>query len=272
MITAEHISLSIGDHNILKNVSLKADRGDFIGILGPNGAGKSTLLKAISHELEPTNGNISWLSRPMKDWKNEDLAKTRGVLKQKTDLSMPLINEEVVMMGRYPHFKRSPQLLDYQAVEKALDITGTKALAKRHYHECSGGEQQRIQFARVWAQLNGSPSASPKLFLLDEPLNNLDIYHQHHVLRLADQFVKDGNIVIAVMHDINLAAMYMNKLLFLKNGGVYASGTPDEVLKNDILSQVYDYPLSVVNHPEHNTKMILHGYQPFTQHKSEIKS
>lgn len=258
MMELKNITFRVGQRDILHNVSLHADRGSFIGILGPNGAGKSTLIKTMSGEITPTSGEITWLNQSIGKWKDGQLAKSRAVLTQKSQVSLPLVNKEIVMMGRYPHFKHSPETRDYHAVENAFHKTGTHPLADQVYHQTSGGEQQRIQLARVWSQLDDNLSASPKLFLLDEPLNNLDIFHQHQVLKMAAEFAEAGNVVIAVMHDINLAALYMNHLMFLKKGKVVAQGTPDETLTDEILTGVYNYPLTVIEHPEMNTKTILH--------------
>lgn len=259
MISAKNIAFSVGSKSILNGISLQADRGAFAGILGPNGAGKSTLLKVISGELEPTAGSVNWLHQSLSSWNVNALAKSRGVLNQKSHISAPLENREVVMMGRYPHFKHQPNQDDYKVVDEAFDKTGTASLKDKHYQVCSGGEQQRLHVARVWAQLYGTSTATPKLFLLDEPLNNLDVNHQHNMMQLALEFAEAGNVVIAVMHDINLAALYMNRLIFLKEGELVADGHPNELIKSELLEQVYDYPMHVMNHPTLNRKMAVQG-------------
>ncbi len=255
MINVENISFTVGSHPILKAISLEAGRGEFIGILGPNGAGKSTLLKMMSGELVPTHGKVEWLSKNIEKWKVNELAKSRAVLNQKSHLSAPLKNHEVVMMGRYPHFKHQPQTSDYSIVDTALEKTGTSSIKNHSYMVCSGGEQQRLHVARVWSQLYGEPTVSPKLFLLDEPLNNLDINHQHNIMQLAKDFAEAGNVVIAVMHDINLAAMYMNRLVFLKNGELVADGKPNETVDSQLLQSIYDYPMVVMDHPHLDCKI-----------------
>ena len=259
MIHAAHIAFSVGSKSILNGISLQADRGAFVGVLGPNGAGKSTLLKIISGELEPTKGSVRWLNQSLTHWKVDELAKSRGVLNQKSHISAPLENREVVMMGRYPHFKHQPGCEDHQIVDQAMQRTATHPLQHKMYPVCSGGEQQRLHVARVWAQLYGAPTATPKLFLLDEPLNNLDVNHQHNMMQLAREFAEAGNVVIAVMHDINLAALYMNRLIFLKEGELVADGHPNELIKSELLEQVYDYPMHVMDHPTLNRKMAVQG-------------
>lgn len=259
MIAVDNIGFSVGSKSILSGISFQADRGAFVGILGPNGAGKSTLLKVMSGELSPSVGSVTWLNQPLAEWNVNALAKSRGVLNQKSHISAPLENSEVVMMGRYPHFKHQPGREDYAIVDKALNKTGTLPLKEKQYQVCSGGEQQRLHVARVWSQLYGAPTATPKLFLLDEPLNNLDVSHQHNMMQLALDFAHAGNVVVAVMHDINLAAMYMNRLLFMKQGELIADGHPNAIITSELLETVYDYPMHVIEHPSLDRKMVVQG-------------
>jgi len=259
MIDARNISYSIGGKRILENISFKAEGGAFIGVLGPNGAGKSTLLSVLSGIKNPNSGKVFWLNQEIQSWKIDAFAKIRGVLQQKTEVSAQMQNEELVMMGRYPHFKHDPSEQDQKVVKSAMKFTSTSHLAENWYQTSSGGEQQRLHVARVWAQLQSENSQEPKLFLLDEPLNNLDVKYQHQVMKLAKKFAEAGNVVIAVMHDINLASFYMNRLLLLKNGKLYLDGTPDEFLTEKHLESVFDHPMHVVKHPTTNIKMAVHA-------------
>ncbi len=261
MINVNSISYRIGDAVILNNVSFPVTPGEMLVILGGNGAGKSTLLKAMCGDIPVNKGNISMLGKDITDWKHGELAAIRAVLQQQTLLSMPFTVAEVVMMGRYPHFNGREQEIDYDIVKSALKKTGIEHLADRNYLYLSGGEQQRVHLARVFAQVWTTPGSTGRVLFMDEPINSLDIRHQHTALELAREFTAEGNAVVAVLHDLNLAIQYADKILLLKKGSVTAYGTPGEVIREHIISEAYDYPLSIFSSPHYQHPVVV----PFIQ-------
>lgn len=252
MIELSNISFSIGQQPILNDVSCKIESGKLTALVGPNGAGKSTLIRLISRESEPLSGGINWFGQALHSIPLAELARSRAVLAQQTSMSLEFPVNEVVMMGRYPHFKQVPATADYEAVEMALEMTEMGPFDTRPYTKLSGGEQQRVQLARAFAQI--STGTGPFVLILDEPLNNLDLRHQHKVLAHCQSLVAAGNLVIVVLHDLNLAAQYADDILLMKNGGVIRQGGVDQVLNEKLLSATYEYPVRVfrtdeIDHP-----------------------
>ena len=197
------------------------------------------------------------------------MALERAVLTQQIQMSYDFPVREVVLMGRYPHFNNQPSRQDFEAVEKALEFTDMQKFADRSYETLSGGEKQRVQTARVFAQiqLNNTENTN-KLLLLDEPLNNLDIHHQHLMLQRIKQFSEDRNVTLLVLHDLNMAAQYADKILLLKNGNQLAFGTAKEVLNEELISSCYELRVKIDQHPYHNCPVVYFGcygkmYQKF---------
>ena len=262
MIKVNNISYSIADTAILQDVSFSVAPGEMLVILGGNGAGKSTLLKAMCGDIYPQKGNISIQGKNIAEWKHNELASFRAVLQQQTLLSMPFTVSEVVMMGRYPHFNGKEQEIDHSIVKSALKKTGVEHLADRNYLYLSGGEQQRVHLARVFAQVWNAPGFDSRYLFMDEPINSLDIRHQHTALELARAFTQGGNTVVAVLHDLNLAIQYADKILLLKKGKIVAHGAPDEVIKAEVISEAYDYPLSIFKSQQYQHPVVVPFIQP----------
>jgi len=258
MLEVRNINYNVTGKKILRDVSFVARPGKFIGILGPNGAGKSTLLKLVSRELKLQGGNMLFNGLPLTQFSVAEMARLRAVMTQSITMTSQFTVHEVVMMGRYPYFKTVPHTTDTEAVERALVNTGLKNFEHRTYVSLSGGEQQRVQFARVLAQMD-QPQTKPKMLLLDEPLNNLDIKYQHQLLETAVDFARKGNVVMAVLHDINLSALYADELLLLHQGQVKIMGTPHEVINEKILEACYDFPVRVTEHPYHHSPVVYFG-------------
>ncbi len=258
MLEIKNINYEINGKKILNDVSFKLFSGKFNVLLGPNGAGKSTLLKLISREIKTQQGTILLNDKNIFTYDVQQMSIQRAVMTQNISLSSNLHSEEVVLMGRYPHFDNSPQENDFVSVEKTMHKTETIEFKKRNYHSLSGGEQQRIQFSRVMTQVYEN-NETPKLLLLDEPLNNLDIKHQHKILDLAKEFSANGNIVLAVLHDINLSALYADEIILLKNGEKKYAGKPREVLTSENISFCYDFPARVEIHPFHHCPVVYFG-------------
>ncbi|MEL7532640.1 MAG: heme ABC transporter ATP-binding protein [Bacteroidota bacterium] len=255
MLEAKGISYYIKDKALLEKVNFSLAKGEVTSIIGPNGAGKSTLIRLLSRDIKSKSGKLTWQNKVLSEYRDLEMAKQRAVLTQKTQLSMLLHGEDVVMMGRYPHYKNHPSQLDFDCVQNAMRQSTSLAFAKRIYQQLSGGEQQRIQLARAFCQIGDGNG--PYLLLLDEPLNNLDLQHQHHLLQLCQDFASEGNCVIIVMHDLNLSAQYSDKILLLNEGRQVAFGKPEEVCDADLLSQIYQLKMRVMRHPGGDFPLII---------------
>ena len=237
-ILAKDIELSIGSNNILKGASIKANKNEFIGIIGPNGSGKSTFLKCIYRILKPNNGCIMLDNELLDKMPIKESAKKMAVVSQHNYYNFDFSVEEVVLMGRAPHKKslERDNAKDYEIVRDSLEKVGMLDFRKRSFSTLSGGEQQRVILARALAQ-------QTKCLILDEPTNHLDIKYQIQLLNI----VKDSNLtVIAAIHDLNIAAMYCDKLYVIKDGEVIAFGTPREVLTKEFIKEVYEVDAEIV--------------------------
>jgi len=236
---ADHISLTIGKKQILNDVCFTARPGEVSAIVGPNGSGKSTLLKAMVGEL-PCDGDLTLNGRSLQGYKPWELSSLRGVLPQATTLAFPFTVLEVVRLGLAAGIDANHPDRPFEALAR-VDLDG---YAGRLYQELSGGEQQRVQLARVLAQV-GQPrrDGHPCWLFLDEPVSSLDIAHQLTVMDLAREFAQGGGGVIAVMHDLNLTAMYADHVHVMAAGHTAGAGPVAEVLTDARLSDVYGCPL-----------------------------
>lgn len=249
MLAAHHVSYALAGRYLLSEVSVAVTPGELLAVIGPNGAGKSTLLKLLCGDLTPSGGEVTLAGQPLALWSNLEQAKRRALLSQSTSLSFPFRVLEVVLMGRNPHLAGREGARDYRIAEAALARVAMQAFAQREYPTLSGGEQQRVQLARTLAQVwEGVPSGS-RYLLLDEPTNNLDLAHQHQALAIARQLAREGAGVLAVLHDLNLAAQYADKILILCRGRVRALGAPREVLTSETLCAAFETPVLVTRHP-----------------------
>lgn len=250
MLATEHISLIIRDKTLLKDISLTIKPGEVLAVLGPNGAGKSTLLKLLSAELKPSQGKITLNNKPLNTWTSAEQARLRAVLPQSSRLSFPFSAEEVVMMGRTPYRHSQTRRQNEQAVHAALQSAHVEHLAQRLFTSLSGGEQQRVQLARVLAQLWQVDSEQARYLLLDEPTSALDLAHQHHVLGLAQHLAKTWNLgVLAVLHDLNLAALYADQIAILNQGRLQAYGEPQATLSPSQIQQAFAVDVEVIPYP-----------------------
>jgi iron complex transport system ATP-binding protein len=259
MLRAQNINFSIGKKQILKNVSASFLPGEFNMVLGPNGSGKSSFLKIFSGEINKFQGTVLYDDKKIKDLRKEELAKKRAVMSQQADLGFPLLVEEVVMMGRYPHFTFNPNKKDITICNEVIDRMNLNEFKQRNYLTLSGGEKQRVQYARVLAQVWEKPIDGYRYLFLDEPLNSLDISYQHEFLQLAVELMKDHTVLIAVMHDINLAAHYADNLFFLKEGELVVHGKPKDVLTENIIENVFNVKTKVIRNPVTGNPLIIYN-------------
>ncbi len=238
MLHCQSISVAIGSRYLLQDVGFCARAGEFTIIVGPNGAGKSTLLKVLSGEIRPVEGHVSLNGEPISRMRPAQLAKCRAVLPQSVTLAFSLTVDEVVRLGvEAAGVKGSAQ---ESLRETVLDEVGLGGWGTRLYQNLSGGEQQRVQFARVLAQVP-RPVANdlPRFLLLDEPTSSLDIRHQIDLLERARRHAREGGGVIAIVHDLNLAAEFADRIAVMSKGQIAAFGPPSETLDDTTISKVF---------------------------------
>ncbi|MDP2983452.1 MAG: ABC transporter ATP-binding protein [Candidatus Latescibacter sp.] len=253
-ISIRNYSFSIGDKRILFDVSLSVKEGEFLSVIGPNGAGKSTLIKCLIRINTGGKGEISLAGKPLELYSQKALARLLGYVPQTDGRSLPFTVEEFVMMGRYPYLSPFTPIShkDEQAVQDALDITGTGRLAERVMNTLSGGERQNVLIAAALAQ-------GARILLLDEPTTFLDPKHVADVHRILKRTNRErGFTIVMVTHDINAAALLSDRIAILKEGRMAFEGLPGEVMQNDILSRIYDKPFLFVTHPVTGQQFIVH--------------
>ncbi|OZI33267.1 heme ABC transporter ATP-binding protein [Bordetella genomosp. 1] len=247
MLQAQGLTVWRGARAVLDDVSLDVPPGRLVGLLGANGAGKSTLLAALAGEVAPRAGAVRCNGDALAGLTPAAQARRRAVLPQHPGLGFDLGVDEVVGMGAYPFPALSPAAVA-RACAEALSQAGVAHLAGRRYLSLSGGEQQRVQFARVLVQCQAA--AGPRYLLLDEPTASLDPRHQLDLLAVARELAHRGDTgVLVILHDLNLAARWCDTLVLLADGRVAAAGTPAQVLTPPRLRQVYGVHADIVPHP-----------------------
>ena len=236
MISAEHITVTRSGRKLLDNVGIDLEPGKFTVVIGPNGAGKSTLMKVLSGEMKPDIGHVSYYGVSVELCQPADLARRRAVLPQATQLAFPFSALEIARMGAVAQGALNPT----EEARKALSRVGLRGFESRPYPSLSGGEQQRVQFARALAQVP-QPVAEgiPRALFLDEPTASLDLGHQISVLETARDFALAGGIVLAILHDLNLAAEFADHLVVLQHGRVVAEGAGLETVNDETIAGVY---------------------------------
>jgi len=236
------IEVRVRTKTLLQDVSLEVAPGEFLAIIGPNGAGKSTLLGALCGDRSISAGEVLLDGRPLVHWRKAELALRRAVLPQHSTVAFDFTGLQVAMLGLLAHRGRLSEPQMKALAEQALHETEALAFADRPYTVLSGGERQRIQLARVLAQCDADPANRPFL-LLDEPISGLDLSHQHAALSSARRRVDRGMGVLAVLHDLNMAARYADKVGIIENGRLTAYGPTRETLDPERLSTVFATPI-----------------------------
>jgi len=253
MLRAQGLQVQRGGATVLAGIDLDLAAGQVLGVLGPNGAGKSSLLAALCAELPLAAGSVELDGRPLRRWRGTERAQRLAVLGQRASLEFAFRVEEVVAMGRLPHASGREE--DARIVAHALRAADIEHLAGRSYLALSGGERQRVHVARVFAQI--WPGAEGKVLLLDEPVSMLDPLHQHLSLQAVREMAASGVAVLVILHDLNLAARYCDRVLLLRAGRLQAHGTPSAVLRADTLKAVFDLEVLVQVHPELGHPLII---------------
>jgi len=253
LLNIDGIECRYGSVKVLENITFFVKDGDFIGILGPNGSGKTTLIRSISRVLKPYRGSILLDGKDVYVLKGVDVAKQVAVVPQESSIGFSFTALDIVLMGRNPHLRRfqMESQRDFEIAKKAMVLTNTWHLAERPVNELSGGERQRVIIARALAQ-------EPRILLLDEPMTHLDIVNQLEIMDLIkDLCLKQRMIVLAVFHDLNMAARYCTSALLLKKGRVFSAGTVEEVLTAENIREVFAVDALVRKNPVTNSLYVI---------------
>lgn len=243
---------------ILDNLNCLFEKGNIYGIIGPNGSGKTSFVKNILRFIEAEEGCIIFDEINLMNYKRKDLAKKIALVPQNTVLESSFRVYDIVMMGRMPHQKRFTDAneIDREVVQKAMFLTDCYDLQDKSVATLSGGEAQRVVTARAIAQ-------DTQWLVLDEPTSNLDVKHQ---IELMDSLVKlndnKKNTIIAILHDINIAAVYCNRIIMMKNGRIHSNGKTEEVLTKENLIDVYDVDFEILENPRTGKKYYIPYHQP----------
>ncbi|OKL52050.1 heme ABC transporter ATP-binding protein [Buchananella hordeovulneris] len=237
-VQARDVSFAYGKRQILAGANLAVEFGEVVGLLGPNGAGKSTLVGVLSGDLEAAGGQVEFSGRPLSAYGRQELARIRSVMPQQSTFPFAYFVRDIVAMGRrcWP----ADAARDEEIVGEAMERTDVAHLADREVTRLSGGEKARVTFARVLTQQAG-------VVFLDEPTAALDISHQERIMEICRSLAAQGHAVVAVMHELQLAAAYCDRVALLEQGVVAACGAPREVLTGPTLSRIYDWPIEVMH-------------------------
>lgn len=245
VLSVDDVAVRLGNKWVLQQVALRVYRGELVALLGPNGAGKSSLLKVVSGEQGFDHGQVRIAGKSLSSWRRRELARHRAVMPQRVEVNFPFTAREVVALGCPPGCRASRNGL----IDRLLGRLEVAHLADRLIATLSGGEQQRVQLARVLAQLWESPG--PRLLLLDECTSALDPAQQQLVFSLLRELaIDEGYGVLAVVHDLNLAAAHADRLVVIERGRIAADGAPREVLAPELLRRVYGLTARVELLPE----------------------
>jgi len=230
---------------VLDGIGLHVPKGTLYAVFGPNGSGKSTLVRAILGAIPLASGRVTFDGRPLDAWTRRERARSIGVVAQAASITFPLTTRALVAMGRYPQLGplEAEGDADRSAVGRALAACDVEDLAGRDVTTLSGGELQRARIARALAQ-------EPRALVLDEPTSSLDIRHEMAILELLRRAASSGMTVLVITHGLDVAAQFADRMLLLSNGRVAAEGAPADVLREDVLASVYEWPISVSRDPE----------------------
>ncbi|MDB5205129.1 MAG: heme transporter ATP-binding protein [Flavisolibacter sp.] len=257
MLSAQNISYKIGNSFLLKETSVRFSPGQFHVIMGANGAGKSTLLKLLAGDLKPSSGAIFLDDKKLSKYSKNNLASKRAVLSQHYHLAFPITVEEIVLMGRYPYFPTQPTANDLAICKEAVRLMDVAHLLHRDYTTLSGGEAQKVQMSRVLAQIWNNEAGERRILFLDEPVSHLDVKYQYQLLRVAKDFCERNTTVIAVLHDLNLAINFANRILLMKEGAIIHELENADKLTTEIIKETFDVASTILQSPGHSKPIVV---------------
>ena len=236
-----NITKKYDEKTVVDSVSFEIPQGKVISFIGPNGAGKSTVMGMISRLIATSSGEVEFQGKDIRKWQDKELAKELAILTQQNNIQMKLTVEELVCFGRFPHSGNRLSDKDMELVDQAISYMELEDFRDCFLDELSGGQRQRALIAMVIAQ-------DTKYVLLDEPTNNLDIYHATNLMKMVRRLCDElGKTVILVLHEINYAACYSDYICAFKNGKIAKFGTVEEVMTKDVLSEIYDVDFEIMN-------------------------
>lgn len=242
MIKLKNITKTYGNHKVLDNVSLEVEEGSLTSFIGTNGAGKSTLLSIIARLLKADSGQIEIDGTEIGDWNNRKLAQTLSVLRQNNNIDLKLTVEELIAFGRFPYSRGQLNAEDHQKIEEAIQFMNLTEMRGKYLNDLSGGQQQRAFIAMIIAQ-------DTKYILLDEPLNNLDMKHSVEIMQtlrlLCDEL---GRTVIIVIHDINFASVYSDRIVALEEGKLKFDDVAERIMDESRLKELFGLDFDVYEH------------------------
>jgi iron complex transport system ATP-binding protein len=282
---ATDITVRAGSATLLADVSMEVRPGEIVAVAGPNGAGKTTLIRALAGDVQPAAGSVTLAGRPLATWSRLELARRRAVMSTDRAVAFAFTAEEVALMGRMPLHGGDPTAADRRIVSALLAAVDCDQLAGRVFATLSTGERQRVALARAIAQVTDGadddtarettadgavadrtagvgPASDERFLLLDEPTSSLDPAHQHVAMRLLRREADAGRGVLAVLHDLNLAAAYADRVVLMRHASIVATGNPGEVLRADLLASVFDIPMLVIPHPHLSHPLVIAEPQP----------
>lgn len=235
-----HIIKKYDEKTVVNDVSFSLPKGKVTSLIGPNGAGKSTVMSIISRLIAPDNGSVVIEKKDIKKWNSKELSKHLAILTQTNNIQMKLTVEELVAFGRFPHSGGRLNSKDKEMIDKAIDYMELETFRERFIDELSGGQRQRAYIAMVIAQ-------DTEYVLLDEPTNNLDIYHASNLMKIVRRLCDElGKTVILVLHEINYAAFYSDYICAFKDGKIASFGTVEEVITKENLSSIYNVEFEIM--------------------------
>ena len=255
VLELRQVSVTLDGSERLQSVSLTLATGEIAAVIGANGAGKTTLLRAVAGELPVNQGSLTLGGKHHHLWPLQERARRLAVLPQASTLNFPFTVAEVVALGRSPH--STGCAIDADIVDAALAAMDMTHLRQRLYPQLSGGEKQRAQLARVMAQIWRAQDANVRLLLLDEPTASLDLGHQQQLMHRVRAFAGEGVAVLMVLHDLNLALRFADRLLALHQGSLLADGPCVDVLSADLLHQLFGANVELFHHPQNGRPLVM---------------
>lgn len=243
MIDIQALSLHRSNKKIINKINLSLNIG-ITSVIGPNGAGKTTLIKCLSGLIKDYNGHINFKNRNLKTYKYKEIAQLRSFASQSNEVNFPFSVREIVGMGRYSHSETSSNIENKKIIEEVIHEFSISHLSNQNFNTLSGGEKQRVQLARVFAQVWDVENG---LIFLDEPTSALDFSHQVKLFNLIKKKVLANKwSIVIVLHDLQIASKFSDNILLMKKGEVYAHGRADNILSKDNLFNVYETPIKII--------------------------